>query len=303
MSSDAQISPCPMPRASGIMAGMRFLGVALLLACASDRERTEVVSPATLDSPRCSLQEREAAICAQLRGSVLLSAKREPLDLVLSECHVASLTAELRWSSRTGSPSYRAVLVFQRPTDPRGPLHPEALHPVLLEWPCTADCNIPASAAHLPVTEQCTSPRAHERQVEVAVPPIDGRSCVGAALISDGELDWCSRSPKAGDESYDIRGRRGYFASHEHIRIQTFANWSSAEIDGQPATAPQLKRLRAQLAMLWQLPSEVSESCRDGGLMTIKAQRADGWKVLLRSCSHPVDREALLPTPDALPSD
>jgi len=153
------------------------------------------------------------------------------------------------------------------------------------------------------VTEQCTSASLSAQPVELSVPAIDAFSCVGAALISHGKPDWCRRLPKRGDESYDIRGRRGYFAPSEQFHIDTFADRSSVEVNGQPATADQLELLRDQLAGLWQTPSVVDESCRDGGMMTIEARHAEGWKVIFRSCRHLIDRKALQPVANDKPDE
>lgn len=250
---------------------------------------------------QCGWATRSKAICSQLERLKLTSPERGPVDFRIVDCKSEIGTAFVGWRSGDAVAATDVMAVTFR--YPRGsePLVPIRLDPVAMEWPCVEHCEHVELETEVPVVDQCEGTARLELRT-LTLPAVSATSCLGAALRSGARHDFCREPVVRGATIYRIATRSPRFDTWREVRMEVGAGELFARVTihsgvgavrhGVVEVAPWEERLAA----VWELPSEVRESCSEEGLDTVTAVRDGAWRVVVRRCTSVIDLRDLVLT-------
>ncbi len=260
-------------------------------------------APSLLLQPSCSRQERELLACQELGRAVLHGFHDGAVGLQPSGCSVGLSVgyqhfARLTWRSKeVPGFVYSAVVTLDEQNDDRS-LVASSIDPLLFEWPCPeeSDCEaqsklppgLSVSVAPIPACEGAivTDPK----KLELDLPPASADSCQGVSTwLGVRPSDWCSRG-EVQDTRYRVTQWSWFVRPQIRVRLSKRRGaWKLAppgKIQPWQALEESMHRefkLRLDGAF-WTLPTEIAESCRDGGPFVVAGRRPGGWRVVERGC-------------------
>lgn len=254
---------------------------------------------------QCRVDERERQLCSELAQARLSSGSR-PLSLELKECRLGLSGGFVRWASPTDPREEHQVLVkFDRQRLAERFVPNEFRH-FQTQWPCP-DCGFSEELTiSLPLADTCLRRGvAGEPPVRVSdfvVEPNGAANCP-SGLSWYGRDRWCERNLEPETAHYHVKAWWAFTPMTEgHIAVRPRSiSWRARLSSKHPwqenriEELDQVVRVRDQLAELWTMAPEVpGESCRDGSLRLVEAQRAQEWRVVLRFCADPARVARLL---------
>ncbi|MDC0746668.1 hypothetical protein [Polyangium mundeleinium] len=242
---------------AGLLAFLVVVG-SMLVACAA----APPPEPGPPGYPYCTAQEHEAAVCQQLRRTVLIEPDGTRVPLHVVECVGGEPSVEVTWARRdAGTFLYRARVAFDVP-EPRAPMLPHKLAPDIHEWPCADDaCRImqdlaPGTRIGVPIVQQCPAGAdTSSAEVVLPLPPATAEGC-----------SWCV---DAGDstERYVILEHSWRPNMTLEVVIEVREGIVSVRSNGKARRIlpkEEADELMSSLEKLWRGPLESHHSCRDG---------------------------------------
>ena len=280
----AKSSAAAMRSSANLSPSMRSLGSLLIVTgiaaggCAPAPMAR--VQPKT--AAECTFGERKRAACAALERAVLLDARGSTTSVKVVDCGLDGLTAVIEWNPSEELQPWRALVRFGA-SGPFDALQPVQVDPIVLEWPSEVSPRVPIRL-RMSVTASCATNVPDSAIVETEIAPIGPGACAAEARLTGSELRWCTQ-PLSGEVTYRIREYDPFSARLRHAAYVDIGAKTSWNLDGVSQHPADDAAVRALLDPIWNMPSETSESCRDGGLQVVEARRGERWKAVLRHCS------------------